>query len=144
MERTKIRVSAGTRDHMAILAAGRDLTPRRLVELLVELPGEPLVERERTRERIARRLTADLETDIRDLVMSGPLSWARHLSDEELREFVRDLSERVRDPGGQGLHRTIVEWRATARILACPGLTAQLTRALPDEDHGEVPAPDTA
>ncbi|CAM5731648.1 hypothetical protein SHIRM173S_10272 [Streptomyces hirsutus] len=39
------------------------------------------------------------------------------------------------------LHRVIVEWRATARILADPELTAQLTRRLPDEDHGEVTAP---
>lgn len=39
------------------------------------------------------------------------------------------------------LHRVVVEWRATARILADPALTAQLTRRLPDEDHGEVTAP---
>lgn len=122
---------------MAVLAAGRGLPPGRLVELLMERERT----RERARERIARRPTADLETDVRDLVMSGLFSWARHLSDEELREFVRDLTERVRDPSGEGLHRTIVEWRATARILARPGLAAQLTRALPAEDHGEVPAP---
>ncbi|MDT9692616.1 hypothetical protein Q5762_30660 [Streptomyces sp. P9(2023)] len=39
------------------------------------------------------------------------------------------------------LHRTVVEWRATARILADPALTETLTRALPDEGHGEVFAP---
>ncbi|UUN27464.1 hypothetical protein [Streptomyces sp. FIT100] len=39
------------------------------------------------------------------------------------------------------LHRVVVEWRATARILAEPDLTAELTRPLPDEDHGEVNAP---
>ncbi|MEW1832408.1 hypothetical protein [Streptomyces sp. NPDC088196] len=38
------------------------------------------------------------------------------------------------------LHRVVVEWRATARVLADPELTAQLTRRLPDEDHGEVTA----
>lgn len=30
--------------------------------------------------------------------------------------------------------RALVEWRATARILADPALTSQLTRRLPDED----------
>ncbi len=39
------------------------------------------------------------------------------------------------------LHRLVAEWRATARILADPELTAKLTRRLPDEDHGEVTAP---
>lgn len=39
------------------------------------------------------------------------------------------------------LHRVIVEWRATARILADPELTAQLTRPWPAEDHGEVAMP---
>ncbi|MCD9880529.1 hypothetical protein [Streptomyces guryensis] len=39
------------------------------------------------------------------------------------------------------LRRVVVEWRATARILADPELTAQLTRRLPDQDHGEVTAP---
>ncbi|MEU3098543.1 hypothetical protein ABZ690_28255 [Streptomyces sp. NPDC006967] len=39
------------------------------------------------------------------------------------------------------LHRLVVEWRATACVLADPELTAQLTRRLPDEDHGEVSAP---
>ncbi|WP_240528607.1 hypothetical protein [Streptomyces humi] len=39
------------------------------------------------------------------------------------------------------LHRVVVEWRATARVLADPELTARLTRRLPDEDHGEVTVP---
>ncbi|MGY1499487.1 hypothetical protein ACW4TU_23380 [Streptomyces sp. QTS52] len=38
------------------------------------------------------------------------------------------------------LHRVIVDWRATARILANPDLTAQLTTQLPDEDHGGHPS----
>jgi hypothetical protein len=41
----------------------------------------------------------------------------------------------------RSLHSVIVEWRATARILADPELTAQLTRPLPEEDHGAVIAP---
>ncbi|WP_326637540.1 hypothetical protein OG884_27320 [Streptosporangium sp. NBC_01755] len=71
--------------------------------------------------------------------------WVRHLSVEETREFVRELVDATRDSVDldvhSTLHRVIVEWRATARILADPELTARLTRALPDEDHGEVAAP---
>lgn len=71
--------------------------------------------------------------------------WARHLSAEEVREFAVDLvtatSDAVELDAHSNLHRVIVEWRATARILADPELTAQLTTPLPDEDHGEVPAP---
>ncbi|WP_052422434.1 hypothetical protein [Nonomuraea candida] len=82
--------------------------------------------------------------------------WTRHLSEGERREFVQDLVHATRDVVDLDvhatrdvadldvhatLHRVIVEWRATARILADPALTATLTRALPDEDHGEVPAP---
>lgn len=71
--------------------------------------------------------------------------WVRHLSGEEAREFVTDLIDATRDvvelDVHTNLHRVIVEWRATARILADPELTAQLTRPLPDDDFGEVIAP---
>lgn len=71
--------------------------------------------------------------------------WVRHLSAEESQEFVADLVYATRDVAEldvhTNLHRIIVEWRATARILADPELTAQLTRDLPDEDHGAVVAP---
>jgi hypothetical protein len=63
----------------------------------------------------------------------------------EVREFVTDLVNATRDVAEldvhANLHRIIVERRATARILADPELAAQLITALPDEDHGEVPAP---
>ncbi|MGW3283542.1 hypothetical protein ACWDR3_02715 [Streptomyces sp. NPDC001002] len=68
--------------------------------------------------------------------------WVRHLSADELGEFVAELFEAACDvtqvDGHGHLHRVVVEWRATARVLADPELTAQLTRRLPDEDHGEV------
>jgi hypothetical protein len=71
--------------------------------------------------------------------------WVRHLNDEEKQQFVRDLVDATHDAIDLDvhatLHRVVVEWRATARILADPALTEQLTRALPDEDHGEVFAP---
>lgn len=68
--------------------------------------------------------------------------WVRHLSAAEVREFVVDLVNAGRDAAEldvhTNLHRVIVEWRATARILADPELTAQLTAPLPGDDHGEV------
>jgi hypothetical protein len=71
--------------------------------------------------------------------------WVRHLSPDEVRQLVADLVDAMGDvvelDVHSGLHRVIVSWRATARILADPELTAQLTRPLPDEDHGEVTAP---
>jgi hypothetical protein len=71
--------------------------------------------------------------------------WARHLSEDERRQFLDELVEATSDAVELDvpatLHRVIVEWRATARILADPALTAELTRPLPEEDHGEVPAP---
>ncbi|MCC9739273.1 hypothetical protein [Streptomyces sp. MNU89] len=73
------------------------------------------------------------------------LPWTRHLSADEVRQFVQELTraaDDAADPDVQAdLHRVVVEWRATARILADPELTAQLTRPLPDEDHGEATAP---
>jgi hypothetical protein len=79
------------------------------------------------------------------LALPEVFPWARHLSSDEIREFVVDLIDATRDAVEldvhANLHRAIVEWRATARILADPELTSQLTRTLPDEDYGEVTAP---
>jgi hypothetical protein len=62
-----------------------------------------------------------------------------------VREFVVDLVNATRDvvelDVHANLHRVIVEWRATARILADPELSARLTEPLPGDDHGEVLAP---
>lgn len=70
--------------------------------------------------------------------------WVRHLSAQEVQEvqeFVDELVEATELGVHAALHRVIIEWRATARILADPELTAQLTRDLPEEDHGAVAAP---
>ncbi|WP_019709915.1 DUF6247 family protein [Streptomyces xinghaiensis] len=73
------------------------------------------------------------------------LPWTRHLSADEVRQFVQELTRAADDAAypdvHANLHRVVAEWRATARILADPELTAQLTRPLPDEDHGEATAP---
>jgi hypothetical protein len=106
-------------------------------------------QREETAEVTARLLSAlirsDVGADAVRLALPEVFPWARHFSGEEAREFVVDLIDATRDAVEldvhANLHRVIVEWRATARILADPELTAQLTRALPDEDHGEVVAP---
>jgi len=106
-------------------------------------------DREETAEVTARLLAALLAADDGARVIGSALPavfpWVRHLSAEELREFTRDLMDATHDAAQLDvhatLHRTIVEWRATARILADPALTAQLTRNLPAEDHGEVTPP---
>lgn len=67
--------------------------------------------------------------------------WVRHLSADELKQFVVELTDATEDLAHldvhANLHRVVVEWRATARILADPVLTAQLTRGLPDEEDTE-------
>ncbi|MFC8791892.1 prevent-host-death family protein [Streptomyces cinereoruber] len=106
-------------------------------------------DREGTADVTARLLAALLAADDGARVIGRALPavfpWVRHLSAEELREFVADLVDATHDAAQLDvhatLHRTIVEWRATARVLADPVLTDRLTRPLPDEDHGEVTAP---
>ncbi|WP_445526699.1 prevent-host-death family protein [Streptomyces cyslabdanicus] len=106
-------------------------------------------QREETADITARLLGALIGTDggARAIVRALPtvFPWARHLSADELRQFVDELVDATYDAAQldvhANLHRVVVEWRATARILADPDLTAQLTRRLPDEDHGEVVAP---
>jgi hypothetical protein len=106
-------------------------------------------EREETADVAARMIAALLASDegTRAILQSLPavFPWVRHLSTEETREFIEDLVDATRDAVDLDvhatLHRVIVEWRATARILADPVLTAQLARPLPEEDFGEVTAP---
>ncbi|MEV5748830.1 hypothetical protein AB0L00_13520 [Actinoallomurus sp. NPDC052308] len=106
-------------------------------------------QREETADVTTRLFTALISSDegARAVLLALPqvFPWVRHLSAAEVREFVIDLVDAVRDVAEldvhSNLHRVIVEWRATARILADPDLAARLTAPLPDEDHGEVPAP---
>ncbi len=106
-------------------------------------------QREETADVTTRLFTALISSDdgARAVLLALPqvFPWVRHLSAEEVREFVVDLVGATSDVAEldvhSNLHRTIVEWRATARILADPDLAAELTGPLPDEDHGEVPAP---
>jgi hypothetical protein len=106
-------------------------------------------QREETADVTARMLAVLLgnEEGTRAVLHALPavFPWVRHLSQDERREFVGELVDATRDAVDLDvhatLHRVIVEWRATARILADPALTAELTRELPDEDHGEVSAP---
>ncbi|WP_219601797.1 hypothetical protein [Nonomuraea indica] len=106
-------------------------------------------QREETADIAARMIAALLASDEGALAVLHTLPavfpWVRHLTEEETREFVQELVDATRDAVDLDvhatLHRVIVEWRATARILADPVLTEQLTRSLPEEDHGEVTAP---
>lgn len=106
-------------------------------------------QREETADVTARLLAALVRSDAGERAILRALPsvfpWVRHLSTEELQQLVTDLIDATHDVAQldihSELHRVIVEWRATARILADPELTAQLTRRLPDEDHGEVTTP---
>jgi hypothetical protein len=106
-------------------------------------------QREETADVTTRLFTALIRSDegARAVLLALPevFPWTRHLSAAEVREFVVDLVNSTADTVEldvhSNLHRVIVEWRATARILADSDLTAQLTKPLPDEDHGEVPTP---
>ncbi|MCO6009879.1 hypothetical protein NE236_33400 [Actinoallomurus purpureus] len=106
-------------------------------------------QREETADITTRLFTALISSDegARAALLALPqvFPWVRHLSAAEAREFVVDLVDAIRDATDldvhSNLHRVIVEWRATARILADPELTARLTTRLPREDHGEVSAP---
>lgn len=106
-------------------------------------------EREETADITARLFAALIGSDdgARAILRALPsvFPWVRHLSDDEVAQFVRELVDATHDAVHldvhANLHRVVVEWRATARILADPELTRQLTRRLPDEDHGEVVAP---
>jgi anti-sigma regulatory factor (Ser/Thr protein kinase) len=106
-------------------------------------------QREETADVTTRLFTAVVSSDegARAVLLALPqmFSWVRHLSSAEVHEFVVDLVNAIRDATEldvhSNLHRVVVEWRATAWILADPGLTAQLTASFPDEGHGEVPAP---
>jgi hypothetical protein len=106
-------------------------------------------QREETADVTARLFAALMTSDegARAVLLALPevFPWTRHLSADEVREFVVDLVNATRDVAEldvhTNLHRVIVEWRATARILADPELTAQLSASLSSDDHGEVPAP---
>jgi hypothetical protein len=106
-------------------------------------------QREETADLTARLFAALISSDegARAVLLALPVvfPWTRHLSPDEMREFVVDLVDATSDvvelDVHSNLHRVIVEWRATARILADPELTAQLTESLEREDHGEALAP---
>lgn len=106
-------------------------------------------QREETADVTTRLFTALIGSDegARAVLLALPevFPWVRHLSPAEVREFVLDLVNAIGDVAEldvhSNLHRVIVEWRATARVLADPELTAQLTAPLPEDDYGEVPSP---
>lgn len=106
-------------------------------------------QRGETADVTARLFSALISSDegARAVLLSLPavFVWTRHLSPEEVREFVIDLIDGTRDAAEldvhTNLHRVIAEWQATARVLADPELTAELTAPLPDADHNESSAP---
>ena len=74
-------------------------------------------------------------------LLSAVFPWTLNLSGEETRQFMADLIDAASGAAGRDVqadvHRIVTEWRSTARIIADPGLTEQLTQRLPEEDHHE-------
>ncbi|MBD0712024.1 MULTISPECIES: prevent-host-death family protein [unclassified Streptomyces] len=68
--------------------------------------------------------------------------WVRHLDDEEMRAFTVELPEGLSDaaePGaGEAVHRTLVSWRATARINSDPDRPREALRPLDGDYLGAV------
>lgn len=85
-------------------------------------------QREETADITARPLAALIRSDAgeRALLRALPavIPWVRHLSADELKQFVTELIDATHDLAQldvhANLHRVVVEWRATARILAAP------------------------
>ena len=106
-------------------------------------------QREEAADIAVRLLTALLGSDdgVHTVLHALPAAfpWVRHLSRDETREFAQDLIDATRDltelDVPANLHRILIEWRATARILADPELAALAAQPLLEEDHGTVPAP---
>ncbi|QKW07468.1 prevent-host-death family protein [Streptomyces sp. NA04227] len=83
----------------------------------------------------------------RSLLLALPevFPWVRHLDEEEVRAFTVELLESLSDAAELGareaVHRTLVSWRATARINADPKQLAQALRPLDGDDLGSVEVP---
>ncbi|MFF3316657.1 prevent-host-death family protein [Streptomyces sp. NPDC003035] len=107
------------------------------------------VHAERTEENLttASRLFLALmkhDDGARSLLLALPevFPWVRHLDDEEMRAFTVDLLEALSDAAELGareaVHRTLVSWRATARINADPEQLKEALRPLAGDDLGPV------
>lgn len=80
----------------------------------------------------------------RTLLLALPevFPWVRHLDTEEVREFTVELFGALSDAAelgaGDAVHRTLVSWRATARINADPEQLSAASRPLDGDDLGPV------
>lgn len=80
----------------------------------------------------------------RSLLLALPevFPWARHLDAEEVRAFTVELLEALSDAAelgaGDAVHRTIISWRATARINADPDQLRESLRPLDGDGLGPV------
>jgi hypothetical protein len=84
------------------------------------------------------------DPSFRTLVLALPdlFPWARHLSDEEIREFAVELFQALSDAAelntAGAVERAIISWQATARIKADPEQYKDATRPLSGVDLGPV------
>ncbi|MEU9158937.1 prevent-host-death family protein [Streptomyces sp. NPDC048424] len=107
------------------------------------------VHAERTEENLttASRLFLALmkhDDGARSLLLALPevFPWVRHLDGEEMRAFTVELLDALSDAAELGardaVHRTLVSWRATARINADPEQLQEALRPLTGDDLGQV------
>ncbi|MFD9517354.1 prevent-host-death family protein [Streptomyces sp. NPDC059979] len=107
------------------------------------------VHAERTEENLttASRLFLALmkhDDGARSLLLALPevFPWVRHLDGEEMRAFTVELLDALSDAAELGardaVHRTLVSWRATARINADPEQLRDALRPLTGDDLGPV------
>lgn len=85
-----------------------------------------------------------LDDGARTLLLALPevYPWVRHLDEEEVRAFTVELLEALSDAAELGdrdsVHRTVVSWRATARINADPEQLKAALTPLGGDDLGPV------
>ncbi|MFD6968468.1 prevent-host-death family protein [Streptomyces sp. NPDC059949] len=107
------------------------------------------VHAERTEENLttASRLFLALmkhDDGARSLLLALPevFPWVRRLDGEEMRAFTVELLDALSDAAELGardaVHRTLVSWRATARINADPEQLRDALRPLTGDDLGPV------
>ncbi|MGW6413056.1 prevent-host-death family protein [Streptomyces vinaceus] len=98
---------------------------------------------------IAATFTALMKTDkgAQALLLSLPdiFPWVRHFTEGDVREFMVEIVDAVRDAADLDVYRSlngiVAAWKATARIKADAVEYAEAIRPLEGVDYGPVVAP---
>ncbi|MFF3276862.1 prevent-host-death family protein [Streptomyces chrestomyceticus] len=96
----------------------------------------------RNPEGVAARAKQDDGAKSLLLALPEVFPWVRHLDAEEVRAFTVELLEALSDAAelgaGEAVHRTVISWRATARINADPDQLRESLRPLDGDTPGQV------